>query len=682
MPDKNIKDRIELLRAKILSADRAYYVDAKPIMSDIEYDRLFDELKKLEEENPEFKDANSPTARIGSDIDNELPEKEHTIPVLSLDKCYSIEDLTDWINKIKNKASKDIELIVEPKIDGAGVVLYYENGRLDKALTRGNGYVGNDITENVKTIKSVPLVIDSKNSIAIRAEVFMTRKDFEAFNKDHGDDKYANPRNLASGSIRRQKSVETKNYPLKIFCYEGFYSNNDKKTHLEILIELKNLGFPLNDNLGYFTDKSISIDLPFKNGVIKKLDEIGIYINDFKNKRLELPYDIDGLVIKINDLSLREELGFTQHHPRWAIAFKFDAPLAETVIESIDVQIGRQGRATPVANLKPVMLSGSLISRATLHNQDYIDSIDVNVNDRVTISKRGDVIPAVEEVVEKGDNISSYKIKPVCPSCKNKLVKDGAHLFCVNEECPDRLLGTLQYFASRSQMDIESLGDKTLEFLFNKGFVRYIPEIYEFDYKKLLEFEGYKEKKVANIIESVEKSKNKSFKTVLASLGLKDIGNKVAELLVDKYKNIDNIIEVCRKNDIENFIQIEGIGEEISKSIIKHFNDKKILNMLERLKKAGLKFYMDEKNGLSDKEKFLAKTKWVITGSFENYKPREKAGELIKLYGGEVLSSVTSNTTHLLCGEKPGSKLDKAKELGVNIVFEDDFIRIINNKKL
>lgn len=682
MPDTNqIKKEIEILKIKIFEAERAYYVDANPIMSDLEYDRLFDRLLKLEEEYPEFCDPNSPTKRIGSDIDNTLPEREHTIPVLSLDKCYGINDLMDWIKKNRDKLNKKIEIIIDPKIDGAGIVLYYQNGRLDRALTRGNGYIGNDITENVKTIGSVPLIIDDKNDLAVRGEVFINNNDFKIFNEKYAGGKYSNPRNLASGAIRRIKSKESALFPLNIIIYEGYYSNIQMNTHLETLINLKQLGFPINDHLGYFSNQvDLNMSLPFKNFKIGNIDELPEYVNKLKNERKNFNYNIDGLVIKINDLESIEKLGFTQHHPRWAIAYKFEAPIAETKVISIDVQIGRGGRVTPVANLVPVELAGSTISRATLHNQEYINSLGINKDDLVTISKRGDVIPAVEEVVEKGDNISPFKIIDKCPGCNSKLIEEGAHLFCLNVECPLRLLETLKYFVSRDQMDIETLGDKTIEFLFNKGLIRKIPDIYNFNYDKLLEFEGYKEKKVNNIKNSIEKSKNKDFCSILSSLGLKDIGNRVAFLLVEKFTDIDRIIQIAKNKDFDDLFTIEGIGEKIANSIIEHFSNPKVLDMIESLQKSGLKFKQDKI--IEDKKSgFLTDTRWVITGSFKNFKPREKAGELIENYGGKVSDSVTSHTTHLLCGESPGSKLEKAVKLGMKIISEDDFKKIIENKK-
>ena len=677
-----IKNDIELLRKRILEADKAYYVDSSPIISDQEYDGLFDKLIKLEEKYPEYNNENSPTKRVGSDIDNTLPEKEHTIPTLSLDKCYNIDDLISWIDKNKIKLGGHIELVIEPKIDGASIVLYYQNGKLISCLTRGNGFVGNDITENIKTIGSVPLVIDDKDALAVRGEVFINKNDFEIFNEKFAEGKYSNPRNLASGAVRRQKSKEVAKFPLNIIVYEGFYDSKKIDNHKDILIDLKNLGFPLNDHLGFFSEKLDSnLIFPFKDAVVGKISDISNYIDDLGRIRNTLPYEIDGLVIKINDLKSREALGFTQHHPRWAIAYKFDAPLAVTRVKSIIVQIGRGGRATPVAILEPVELSGSIISRATLHNQDYIDALQVNEGDTVTISKRGDVIPAVEEVIEKGINVSSFKMNKICPGCGEKLFDEGAHLFCKNEECNLRLLETLKYFVSRGQMDIESLGGKTIEFLFQKGFIKEIPDIYFFDYNRLFEFEGFKDKKINNIIQAINESKKKDFKTILSSLGLKDIGNKVAQLLTDNFGDIDTIIDFSKNKDISKFTSIDGIGESIANSIIDHFNNSKVLDIINRLKKSGLNFIENKENKVMIKNQFLNNTRWVITGSFENFKPREKAGELIEKYGGEVLTSVSSKITHLLCGESAGSKLDKARSLNIAIIDETEFINMfsVNN---
>ena len=677
-----VKEEIIALRQQIALAQRAYYVDSNSIMSDVEFDVLFDKLSKLESEHPEFYDANSPTAKIGSDIDNELPEREHSVPVLSLDKCYSAEDMLGWIKRTQDKFPSQIELSIEPKIDGSGVVLYYDNGELQYALTRGNGYIGNDITANVKTIRNIPLKISYTGKVAVRGEIYITTKDFEEYNKNYGDNRYANPRNLASGCSRRLKSSEVAECPLRIFVYECFPENQIFSSHLENMIFMKENGLPVNSYFGFFTSQNINEELrdkinrAFPDSTIGNLQNAVEYLLKFSQIRKTLDYDIDGLVIKVNDIALREKLGMTEHHPRWAIAYKFDAPTAQTILKGVTFQVGRGGRITPVALLQPVELAGSVISRATLHNEDYIQMLGINIGDTVNISKRGDVIPAVEEVVEKGENIEPLSFPEKCPSCASILVKDGAHHFCANSECPKKMLGRLQYFAGRSQMNIESLGDKTLEFLFENKMIIQISDIYTFDFWKLLGTEGYGEKKIRNIFQSVEESKKNPFSVVLASLGLKDIGGKAAEILVNNFHSVDKIIEAAQKKNLQFFTDIDGFGETLAQSVIDSFNDEKLLEQIKILKNVGLKFAEDEKNE-QETNLFLSGTRWVVTGSFATFKPREKAAELIKKYGGEVLSSVSGKTTHLLCGEEAGSKLEKARSVGANIVDEQTFIKMI-----
>ncbi|MBO5288689.1 MAG: NAD-dependent DNA ligase LigA [Spirochaetales bacterium] len=677
-----VKEEIIALRQQIALAQRAYYVDSNSIMSDVEFDVLFDKLSKLESEHPEFYDANSPTAKIGSDIDNELPEREHSVPVLSLDKCYSAEDMLGWIKRTQDKFPSQIELSIEPKIDGSGVVLYYDNGELQYALTRGNGYIGNDITANVKTIRNIPLKISYTGKVAVRGEIYITTKDFEEYNKNYGDNRYANPRNLASGCSRRLKSSEVAECPLRIFVYECFPENQIFSSHLENMIFMKENGLPVNSYFGFFTSQNINEELrdkinrAFPDSTIGNLQNAVEYLLKFSQIRKTLDYDIDGLVIKVNDIALREKLGMTEHHPRWAIAYKFDAPTAQTILKGVTFQVGRGGRITPVALLQPVELAGSVISRATLHNEDYIQMLGINIGDTVNISKRGDVIPAVEEVVEKGENIEPLSFPEKCPSCASILVKDGAHHFCANSECPKKMLGRLQYFAGRSQMNIESLGDKTLEFLFENNMIIQISDIYTFDFWKLLGTEGYGEKKIRNIFQSVEESKKNPFSVVLASLGLKDIGGKAAEILVNNFHSVDKIIEAAQKKNLQFFTDIDGFGETLAQSVIDSFNDEKLLEQIKILKNVGLKFAEDEKNE-QETNLFLSGTRWVVTGSFATFKPREKAAELIKKYGGEVLSSVSGKTTHLLCGEEAGSKLEKARSVGANIVDEQTFIKMI-----
>lgn len=679
----NAEQEITELRLLVAQAQHAYYIDAKPIMSDAEFDALFDKLLKMEREHPELYDANSPTAKVGSDIDNELPEREHSVPVLSLDKCYSAPDLLGWIKRIQDKYPLQIELSVEPKIDGSGVVLYYDNGELQYALTRGNGYIGNDITANIKTVRNIPLKIKYKGKVAVRGEVYITTKDFENYNRKFGNNQYANPRNLASGCSRRLKSSEVADCPLKIFVYECFPENQIFSSHLESMIFMKDNGLPVNSYFGFFTSQNISSELKdkitrsFPDSTIDSVSAIPDYLANFSQIRRTLGYEIDGLVIKINDIKLREKLGMTEHHPRWAIAYKFDAPMAQTKVLGITFQVGRGGRITPVALLDPVELAGSVISRATLHNEDYIQMLGINIGDTVNISKRGDVIPAVEEVTEKGENIEPADFPKTCPSCGTPLVKDGAHHFCTNDKCPKKMLGRLQYFAGRGQMGIESLGDKTLEALFDRKLITEISDIYTFDYWKLLGQEGYGEKRIQNIFQSLEESKKNPFPVVLASLGLKDIGGKAAEILADNFRNIDAIIEAAKKGDTRLFTDIDGFGETLAQSVIDSFTNENVLEQIAKLKSAGLKFAADEKDD-ENINTFLSGTRWVVTGSFAAFKPREKAAELIKKYGGEVLSAVSGKTTHLLCGEDAGSKLEKARSVGAEIVDEETFIKMLD----
>lgn len=679
----NAEKEITELRRRVAHAQRAYYVDAKPIMSDAEFDALFDTLLKLEQEHPELYDANSPTAKVGSDIDNELPEREHSIPVLSLDKCYSAEEMLVWIKRVQDKFPAQIELSIEPKIDGSGVVLYYDNGELQYALTRGNGYIGNDITANIKTVRNIPLKIGYKGKVAVRGEIYITAKDFKEYNRNFGNNQYANPRNLASGCSRRLKSSEVADCPLRIFVYECFPENRIFSSHLESMIFMKENGLPINSYFGFFTSQNISdelrdkIILSFPNNTIGSIGDVPNYLLQFSQIRKNLEYDIDGLVIKVNDMNLREKLGMTEHHPRWAIAYKFDAPMAQTKVHGITFQVGRGGRITPVALLEPVELAGSVISRATLHNEDYIQMLGINIGDTVHISKRGDVIPAVEEVVEKGENMKPADFPANCPSCASLLVKDGAHHFCMNSKCPKKLLGRLQYFAGRGQMNIESLGDKTLEMLFEQKLIVEISDIYTFDYWKLLGQEGYGEKRIRNIFQSIEESKKNPFSVVLASFGLKDIGAKAAEILVDNFRTVDAIIEAAQKKDVHLFTDIDGFGETLAQSVIDSFTDETVLSQISKLKAAGLKFSADEKDERQI-HLFLSGTRWVVTGSFAAFKPREKAAELIKKYGAEVLSAVSGKTTHLLCGEEAGSKLEKARSVGAEIVDEQAFIKMLN----
>jgi len=640
---------------------------------------LFDRLLQLENDFPQARRPDSPTQRVGSDLTQELPEVPHTIPVLSLDKAYSEEDLRSWIAKTCKNAGQSLSFVVEEKIDGASIVLYYEQGLLTRAVTRGNGLVGNDITANAKTIRAVPLRLTRNVTVVVRGEIYLHRSLFERINAEQ-ETPYANPRNLAAGTLRRVKSAEVAAVPLDILIYEGHFSSSPE-THLEVLEQLQALGFRINPNTAFFSDQHNLEALRKRHPAwtYGKFSDIPAFLEQARNSRGARDYEIDGLVLKVNELAVRKTLGFTGHHPRWAIAFKFEAPEAESVVENIEVQVGRTGRITPVARIKPVLLSGSTIANATLHNQDYVDLLELAVGDRVSVSKRGDVIPAVERVVEKNElGNTTWKMPETCPSCGTPLTRHGAHQFCENSKCPDQVRGRIRFFAGRNQMDIDNLGPETLDVLMERGIIRDVEDLYTFDPQVLLDLPGFGEKKVQLIREGLEKSKRQGYRSVLVSLGIPEIGQKVAELLVESgYRDIDTLLEAAEKKDPALFTAIHGIGEKTAQTLIEELSRPDVRRRIEGLRKSGLRFSEESPARQVILPQTFAGQTWCVTGSFENFKPRESAMEEVKRRGGRVTTGITTKTTHLLAGPGAGSKLDKARELGVQIVDEADFLKML-----
>lgn len=674
----NIKYQIRKLSEELLKHQYYYYVLSSPQISDKEYDRKFDQLHELEKEHPQFALKNSPAKRVGSDLNNSFPEKEHTISVLSLNKEYTREGLTKWVEKTSVNLGGKVGFVVEEKLDGASIVLYYRKGVLVTALTRGDGIRGNVVTENVRTILHVPLILPKKIDIAVRGEIFIKRSEFIKFNKLF-DNKYSNPRNLAAGSLRNLKSSIVAGIPLNMIAYEGYF--NKKKGHVEILYDLKNLNFLINKNLALFSeDKNLLLSMKMKipEITIGPVEKLYDYIISRTKEREKLDYEIDGLVIKVNETYLRDRLGETSRHPRWAIAYKFDSPEAETVLKDIVIQIGRNGRVSPVAILEPVPIAGSTVSRATLHNQEYIDILELGIGDRVSISKRGDIIPAVEKVIEKNKKDPSiYRIPENCPFCSSILIKDGAHNFCKNISCPERIKRSIIFFISRGQMDIDTLGEKTIELLLEKGFITSIPDIFTFDYDKLLNEEGFKEKKIKNIKKNIKKSLGNDFATVFTSLGFEGIGTfAVSELIKNGFNSFDKIRKAAEEGNEEIFSKIPGFGNITAEFLIRHFTDKNKIKLIEDLKKAGLKTSAVIKE-INNEELTFAGEIWVITGSFDNFNPRGLAAAGIEKRGGKVTNIISSKTTHILAGRSPGSKLEKAKKLNTRIVNEDEFIELL-----
>ncbi len=661
MNKKEISEEIRRLSDLLRLYQHSYYVMADPQVSDLEYDKLFDKLIELENENPELKAPDSPTARVGSDLVSELPEVDHSIPVLSLDKAYTAEEVISWMDKTGRNAGMDISFSVEEKIDGISIVLYYEDGILVRAVTRGNGYTGNDVTANVKTIGSVPLKLTEAINVAVRGEIYLPKDQFEKLNKKM-DPPYANPRNLAAGTIRRIKSSETAKVPLNIFVYEGFFEEQPLEQK-EIIKKLKNLGFRISSRISFLESSS----------------ELESYINKSAEQREGLPYEIDGLVIKVNEIKAREALGYTGHHPRWAIAYKFESPQAVTVLKDIDVQVGRTGRITPVGRVEPVLIGGSTVSNVTLHNQEYINSLEAAAGDTVAVSKRGDVIPAVERVIEKGENpVPVWHMPDNCPSCGSPLIKKGAHHFCPDRSCPDQIRGRIFFFVDRKQMDIENFGPETVEFLISRGMISDVEDIYTFDYDKLIDQKGFGEKKTALIKDGIKKSLDQPFITVLSSLGIPELGKKAAELLINAgFDSIDKLIAAADADDVDSLVAVHGIGELTAKTIINELKRSELRKRISALRAAGLRFEAADSEKLPSEGIFSGQS-WCITGSFDNFKPREAALDEVKKRGGSTVSSITGKTTHLLCGKGGGSKRTKAEKLGVIIVEEKEFLELIN----
>jgi DNA ligase (NAD+) len=665
MIPNEIRREVEDLRERILQYQREYYIEGRPSVSDREYDRLFDRLLDLENRFPELKTPDSPTHRVGSDLDSDFPEVRHTVPVLSLDKAYSPEEVFSWMEKVSQSVGRPLSFVLEEKIDGVSIVLYYREGYLYQAVTRGNGYVGNDVTPNVKTIRQVPLHVSKKESFFVRGEIYLPVAQFEALNATM-DPPYANPRNLVGGALRRKKSRETARIPLQLFVYDGFFEPSPPE-HWLVIEELKILGFPINPRNVFIPSTGVN------------LSEIRRLVDRFSRERKELPYQIDGLVFKVNELVVRDALGYTEHHPRWAIAYKFEAPYGASRVKKIEIQVGRTGRITPVARIEPVEVGGATIENVTLHNQDYIDALELSEGDVVAVSRRGDVIPAIEKVLEKNESAPLYRIPGTCPSCGAQLEERGAHTFCPNTNgCPAQLKGRLQFFAGKDGLDIDYLGEETIEFLWNEGLVRNIQDLYRIPWDRLQEYPGFGERKVELLRRGIEKSKEAPFERLLPALGIPEVGPKVTELLINAgYDSFEKLFNLADKKDIDSLLSIPGIGPKTAERILEEFSRPDLRNLIRDLEAIGFNMHHQRKEEESSLPQIFQGQTWCVTGSFEHFKPRDLAMEEVKKRGGRVVPSVTGAVTHLLAGESPGSKLVKAKSLGVRIVTEKEFLEML-----
>ncbi len=665
---KAVQKRIEELRDIIRENDYRYYILTEPTISDREYDSLMKELEKLEEENPDLITPDSPTMRVGTDLTKEFKPVTHLIPMLSLANTYNEEELYDFDRRVREGLPKDetVEYVVEPKIDGASVSIHYVDGYLATAATRGDGIVGEEITTNIKTIRSVPLKLNKKTSypysftdIEVRGEIFMKLRDFIKLNKEReiqGEKLFANPRNSSAGTLKLQDPRIVAKRPLNIFTYTLISVDENYESQYENLQILKKLGFNVNPE--------------FK--LCKNIDAVIEACNKLEEKRNTLEYEVDGAVIKVNSLRHQKILGNIAKSPRWAVAFKFKAKQEFTKLHKITWQVGRIGTVTPVAELEPVFLAGSTISRATLHNIDEIRRKDIREGDKVIIEKGGDVIPKIVSVVKEERPAGSKPVQPPkkCPVCKSPLFKPEGEVayYCENTECPAQIRGRLEHFAARGAMDIEGLGSALINLFVENGFLRNYDDIYDLRERRddLIAIERLGEKSVDNLLAAIEDSKKQPFAKVLFAIGIRYVGSGAAKKLADNFNSIDELMNAGE----EKIEAIHDIGPSISQSVVNFFSDPHNKKIIEKLKKHGLNFAAEKK---IEKETFFTGKTFVLTGTLNNFS-REDASDKIVKFGGKVTSSVSKNTDYLLCGENAGSKLTKAEKLGVAILNEKDFI--------
>ena len=650
------KERISYLTDLLNKYNKAYYIDNNPIVSDVEYDTLYKELEQLEKDYPEFIQNNSPTKAVGA---KETLSKtiNHEIPMYSLDNSYSMEDIEEFYERLYKMFGKDIELTVECKMDGAALSVTYDNGRLLQVVTRGDGKSGEDIT-NTAYISNLPKEISYKGKLILRGEVFMPKEVFKELNRKRGEmgqSLFANPRNAAAGSLKLLDFKQAQSRMLEMFVYNLAYCDENISTHEEALNFCREIGLPVNN-------------IFFK---CSNLNMVENALSEIENMRFSLPYDIDGAVIKVNNIDMQRQAGFTAKFPRWAIAYKYKAQQVSTILEDVIFQVGRTGAVTPVAVLHPVLISGSTVSRASLHNEDEIKRLNIMIGDTVFIEKGGEIIPKVVSVQEslRPDNAKEIIMPSNCPICNSALevIESDAKRRCVNPKCPALIQGSIIHFASRDAMDIKGLGEKVVEELFNAHLINNFADIYELKAEQLENREGWGKVSAENLIEAINESKNIPFERVLFALGLRHVGIIAARLLAEHFKSMDRLMNATI-NDLEN---VKGIGKETAVSILKSLQDESTKEIIARLKNYGLQMeYVQSNTGAS-----LQGKSFLITGTLD--KPRKYYEELILANGGSLLSGVSKNLDFLIAGEKAGSKLDKANKLGVKVISQDEFLSMI-----
>ena len=664
----NIQSRIQYLRETIEEHNYNYYVLSQPIISDYDFDMLLKELQELEEQHPEFFDPFSPTQRVGNDINKQFNQVKHIYPMLSLGNTYNEGEVSDFYQRIAKNLNEPFELVCELKYDGTSVSLIYENGILVRAVTRGDGVQGDDITENVKTIRSIPLRLkgnDFPEKFELRGEILMPWNVFEQLNNERekqGEPLFANPRNAASGTIKLQNSAEVARRKLDAYLYYFLGENLPFDGHFENLQQLKKWGFKISDA----TEKCHTIEQVFE------------YLKKWDKERKNLPVATDGVVIKVNSIKQQNRLGFTAKSPRWAIAYKFQAEKACTRLNSVSYQVGRTGAITPVANLEPVQLSGTIVKRASLHNADIIESLDLHIGDMVFVEKGGEIIPKITAVdkdarVLIGDKVNFIK---KCPECGAELVRfegESAH-YCPNEtHCSPQQKGKIEHFVSRKAMNIEGLGTETISLLYENNLLKNIADIYDLKVPDLARLERLGVKSALNIKHSCEDSRNIPFERVLFALGIRFVGETTAKKIAYSLHNIDKIIE-AKEGDL---LAIDEVGSRIAQSVVSYFQQEENLKIIEKLRTYGLQMSLSEEK-LADRTDKLQGISIVISGTFSQHS-REEYKDLIEKNGGKNVGSISSKTNFVLAGENMGpSKLEKAQKLGIRIISEEDFLGMIS----
>ncbi|MGM0602204.1 MAG: NAD-dependent DNA ligase LigA [Bacillota bacterium] len=662
---KEAEKKINSLREKIRDHEYRYYVLDDPSISDAEFDQLMNQLIKLEEKFPELISSDSPTQRVGGEPVDEFQKVEHSTQMLSLSNTFNEGELKDFDSRIRKTLKDDYSYIVEHKIDGLSAILTYQDGSFVLGATRGNGVVGEDVTKNLRTIRSLPLKIEDKSHIEIRGEVFLSKSEFEKINQkrlENEESLFANPRNAAAGTIRQLDPSTAAERNLSIIIYDLIvHTDKQFETHAETLDYLKELGFKVN-----WYQK------------VEDIESAAYVCSEWEDKRDNLDFEIDGLVIKINNLSQREKLGSTAKSPRWAAAYKFPAQQKTTVIKDIEISVGRTGALTPTAVLEPVQLAGSTVSRATLHNEDEIKRKDIKIGDHVLVQKAGDIIPEVVKVIEEKRDGSEkeFKMPETCPVCDSKVIREEGEAVtrCTNITCPAQRRESILHFVSRNAMNIEGIGPALVDQLLENNLIEDYADLYFLKKEHLIPLERMGEKSAQNVVDSIRKSREREFFRVIFALGIRHVGLGAARVLDENYDSIDQLADT----EAEELIKIDEIGPVIADSIVSFFSERHNKDLITRLKQAGVRL---KKNKNSKKDTYLEGLKFVFTGSLNDF-TRSEVKDLVENAGGSASSSVSGKTDYLVAGENPGSKYDKAQELGVEILNEEEFKKMIENKSV